>query len=640
MKKTHVKIMAIPIWLTLLAGCNPDEKVEPPVVKNSPPIAVVQAPEVVNANFKVTLNAEESHDADEDELTYRWEQVSGPDVTNGAGFLTGETVSFSAPSEVSTLKLNLIVNDGEDDSQPESIAVNVLENTAAAYYVDGDLGSDTEGVGTREAPFASITKALCSVTKAQQDIYVKNKANNGIYSEKSDTCSPVDERSQTEWLTVPTGTSLYGGYDEYWHRDVTNSTLVDTVEDGFTFTDVDQPAWFSGFNVLAQDAKEPGVAVSVISVTGGNSMLTIADNQLIAGDVAAKITSNPQSSYGVRVGYLSKLRLERNEISSGAGGNAISYEVVFSSPAPDGANGKNASGTSGGSGGDGRGTLDYDGGKGGDNNSSGKSGEGRTNKNAGKSGAPGRSGNGSGYIAELITPLSTRPAVVFRCGNGFWGSYGYDGYGGNGGDGGDNAWPNNGGGGGGGGGGGQGGAGGRWGVGGCASIGVLLNRIEDVQLTDNTIISSNGGYGGSGSRGQLGGDGGKGGAGAKGNCTGWCAKNGKNGGAGQAGGNGGRGGAGGGGPSYGVLVGSQMSPLLTGNDIRSGNGGNGGFGGVNGHGGEGGYSYAIYDTNLNDGIVPVLSDNTLSFGEPGLGGNSTGTVGEPGNKGKAAATNW
>ncbi|NNE63308.1 MAG: hypothetical protein HKN34_04425, partial [Gammaproteobacteria bacterium] len=76
------------------------------------------------------------------------------------------------------------------------------------------------------------------------------------------------------------------------------------------------------------------------------------------------------------------------------------------------------------------------------------------------------------------------------------------------------------------------------------------------------------------------------------------------------------------------------------NEITSGDGGFGGFGGSGGNGGTGGYSYAVYDDDINDGMVPALSNNTLNFGLPGDGGNTTGSGGSIGSAGQSGVTNW
>jgi hypothetical protein len=127
---------------------------------------------------------------------------------------------------------------------------------------------------------------------------------------------------------------------------------------------------------------------------------------------------------------------------------------------------------------------------------------------------------------------------------------------------------------GGGGGGGAGGAGtaGRPGFGGGSSIGIVIFDDSDVALTDNLILTGQGGSGG-------------------------------------AGGAGGSGGAGGAGGSGGGRFGLQ------------GAGGSGGRGGTGGDGGDagsgaGGWSIGLY----SDDSVVNAAGNVIDLGEPGRGG--------------------
>ena len=85
----------------------------------------------------VTHNGSASSDPDGDPLQYTWTQVYGTDVTSGVGFLRGPTPSFTAPESVGTVIFELQVNDGNGDSPPDSVRINVLEHTGQSIFVDG-----------------------------------------------------------------------------------------------------------------------------------------------------------------------------------------------------------------------------------------------------------------------------------------------------------------------------------------------------------------------------------------------------------------------------------------------------------------------------------------------------------------------
>jgi K319-like protein len=681
MKKVkQLPLMLIVLGALLITGCgssggsavNNDNDDAEDASKNQSPIANAGTAQDVSRNFSVNLTASDSSDADGDVLTYTWLQTSGPDVTDGVGSLMGEAPSFKAPESVGTIRFSLTVNDGQVDSAADEVTVNVLENVNVAYFVDGDNGSDSEGNGSRAKPFASIAKALCEITPDQQDIYIKTLASEQRYDETIDPCSGKPARAAEKILSIPTGTSLYGGYNANWERDkAANPTRVTTSYYGFRFTAIDTDAWFSGFNVQTQDAPGPDNDVYALYAVGGSATFYVNDNTLSAGNVGFGVSFSPGSSYGLLVALIETSMIERNTISAGFGGDADNADNL-SGAAANGGPGVSSSSKAGANAGDGKGSEDYDGGKGGNGGTgvysdgasggngqkasgasgsgggSGGSGNTAANGKGGTKGAPGAAGaggaggNGNGSIsASSIDGFF----VQFTLGKGSIGNTGGAGAGGGGGGGGEATLSTvNGSGGGGGGGGGAGGTGGTGAAGGGASIALFIAAVNTSIINENTIASGAGGAGATGGLGQTGGVGGIGGTGAKGQCgvfgCGDQGGDGGNGGNGGKGGAGGRGGAGGGGPSYAIAIGDMTAPSISNNTITSGDGGWGGYGGNNGNGGTGGYSYAVFYDRSIDSVIPALSNNTLSAGQPGNGGGTTGDVGSTGSVGQSGLTNW
>ncbi len=77
----------------------------------------------------VTLNGTNSHDANNDLLTYAWTQTTGTAVTLQNP--TTSTPSFEAPATLSgdTLTFQLVVNDGTTDSSPDTVDIVVTAHT-------------------------------------------------------------------------------------------------------------------------------------------------------------------------------------------------------------------------------------------------------------------------------------------------------------------------------------------------------------------------------------------------------------------------------------------------------------------------------------------------------------------------------
>jgi hypothetical protein len=107
---------------------------------NRPPIANAGPDLVVDERTVVTLSAAASTDVDNDPLTARWVQVSGPAITVTNG-------TFTAPEVTSdtTLSLQLIVNDGTVDSAADTLDVTVRQVNRAPVADAGPAQSVDEG---------------------------------------------------------------------------------------------------------------------------------------------------------------------------------------------------------------------------------------------------------------------------------------------------------------------------------------------------------------------------------------------------------------------------------------------------------------------------------------------------------------
>ena len=648
---------------------------------NRAPVAVTSAEVDLARDSAASLDGSASSDADNDGLSFTWTQTGGEDVTGGAGFLTGAVPAFTAPQDVGTLFFDLVVNDGTDDSNVVSIRVNVLEHLGPSFYVDADNGDDTSGDGSRGNPFATISQAINSIPGPNHDIYVATPL-----------AGPYDETASR--LEIPVGTSLYGGYDSNWIRDLSPANLTPLNGDfrAVHFVDVDDEAWFSGF-LLVTELAGPALPISTgISVDSGNATLNIQDNVISVGRVAATVAA-PADSYGLRLAGVDRVRVLRNTITAGNGG--------FGADGIDGANGANGddgtSATSRVGGDDGLSgcsfptkpacnsgiTVTNHGGRGGagGNNPGGNGNDGGNGRNAGDGitgtgaagGAGGFGGSSTNQGGHGEGGLGGTNARIITAGNGGRGGDGngfitagfYDNTpaldgrtgghasGGGGGGGGEAGTFDDGGGGGGGGAGGTGGIGGTAGFRGGASIGILLDGVSDATIDSNTITSGNGGDGGDGGTGGFGGNGGTGGN-PRAQIGG--GERGGHGGGGGHGGEGGEGGSGGGGPSYSILVGAGIAPVISNNLLTSGNGGQPGADGSHAGGGaqggrwgqngshgsnggagetshatirasfgsaaEGGWSYNIYDASTSDGMSPAISGNTFVTGTAGTRGQS------------------
>ncbi|TAK07103.1 MAG: hypothetical protein EPO39_07280 [Candidatus Manganitrophaceae bacterium] len=92
---------------------------------NDPPVANAGTDQSVRAGDLVQLNGSGSHDANNDSLTYRWSLFSAPGGSTAA--LVGPTTATPTltPDLPGIYLIHLVVNDGEADSLPDEMALDV-----------------------------------------------------------------------------------------------------------------------------------------------------------------------------------------------------------------------------------------------------------------------------------------------------------------------------------------------------------------------------------------------------------------------------------------------------------------------------------------------------------------------------------
>ena len=87
------------------------------------PTADAGADQEAERGQEVTLHGSGSDDAPEDDLIYRWSQVSGPAVE--LSDITAATPTFTAPNEYDRIVFSLTVSDGQLESRPDTVTVTV-----------------------------------------------------------------------------------------------------------------------------------------------------------------------------------------------------------------------------------------------------------------------------------------------------------------------------------------------------------------------------------------------------------------------------------------------------------------------------------------------------------------------------------
>ena len=90
---------------------------------NHAPIANAGSNQTVASGASVQLDGSGSSDPDGNPITYAWSQTGGPSVTLSS--TTAVKPTFTAPTGPATLTFQLVVNDGQVNSAPSSVAITV-----------------------------------------------------------------------------------------------------------------------------------------------------------------------------------------------------------------------------------------------------------------------------------------------------------------------------------------------------------------------------------------------------------------------------------------------------------------------------------------------------------------------------------
>lgn len=133
-------------------------KLEPVALENRLPIANAGPDRIVQEGRLVTLNGIGSNDPDANLLNFSWTQIAGPMVTLSDTAAIAPT--FNAPAVVTdtVLTFQLVVNDGQVDSAPDTVDITVIDARPVAnagpsqtveegtlVTLDGSASTDVDG---------------------------------------------------------------------------------------------------------------------------------------------------------------------------------------------------------------------------------------------------------------------------------------------------------------------------------------------------------------------------------------------------------------------------------------------------------------------------------------------------------------
>jgi len=197
----------------------------------------------------VTLDGSGRRGAGEGPLSYRWSQLSGPEVTLSDP--TAPTVSFTLPEveEDQVITLQLVVNDGESDSDPDIVTVTVLDTPpsptpgATFTYTSTPTEIPTQTATPTPPPTPTDTPLPTATYTPRQTPSHTPTATSTVTLTGTYTHSPTTTPSPTNtWTRTPTTTATASPTETKTatlpptQTSTATATLTDTPTATFTLT--------------------------------------------------------------------------------------------------------------------------------------------------------------------------------------------------------------------------------------------------------------------------------------------------------------------------------------------------------------------------------------------------------------------
>jgi Protein of unknown function (DUF1566)/K319L-like, PKD domain len=216
MKTLLQRIWIIPL-LTALSACNGGSSPAPVATpENRQPIADAGVDITTMAEQLVTLDGSNSLDPDEDDIVYKWIQISGPLVTLSSE--VDDSPSFIAPANEATLRYQLYISDGIESSIPDTVTITVIE--------DSDANTDANSDGNSSGGNGSGSDSSGNNTDGNSDNSDDNTDNTGDGSDNStDSTNNGDNSTGTD---TDTGTNTDTSND---NTNVNQAPIADAGED-------------------------------------------------------------------------------------------------------------------------------------------------------------------------------------------------------------------------------------------------------------------------------------------------------------------------------------------------------------------------------------------------------------------------
>ncbi len=251
---------------------------------NGVPIANAGSDQTVHVESTVTLDGSNSYDSDEDTLTYSWSFISKPSGSN-ATFTNSDVANPTfIPDKVGDYEIGLIVNDGKEDSEIDTVMITALNDAPNISNIAGQIvvNEDALNINFSISDTESNSDDLDIVVESLNTALIPDSSisilGNGVNRTVSISALPQDSGIAYIIITVtdPQGETAFDSFPIVINRNNLYSSMLSEIPSDVYVAVSSQAIGFGGSHILVREYIE-------IDSGGGSNTFYVEPNGIVGG---------------------------------------------------------------------------------------------------------------------------------------------------------------------------------------------------------------------------------------------------------------------------------------------------------------------------------------------------------------------
>jgi len=196
------------------------------------PIANAGPDQTVQVGTLVSLDGTSSYDNDGDTLSYKWTQINGPEIVN----LSDSNISKPTftPTKVGVYEFELIVNDGEVNSEPDYVIINITGSFTLPPPIPLSPGGSAPG-----PVISNLTPTFSWQGVSGADYY---RFSISIYPYETPNIIYTSSNLSTTSFNLPSGKLINGSKYRWNMRAFTNAGVISEYSSDLYFQTAPPPS--------------------------------------------------------------------------------------------------------------------------------------------------------------------------------------------------------------------------------------------------------------------------------------------------------------------------------------------------------------------------------------------------------------